>query len=66
MIKAFLVSFLIGGIFYLCYITDLFAILSHKAFTYIAFTLAGVMLIVAKIVLNNSVAKDQKDEKSDE
>lgn len=66
MIKAFLVSFLIGGMFYICYITDLFAILSHQAFTYIAFALVVIMLIVAKIVLNNSVTKDQTDEKSDE
>lgn len=58
MIKAFLVSFLIGGIFYVCYITGLFTILSHKAFTYIAFALVIIMLIVAKIVLNNSVTKD--------
>ena len=63
MIRAFLTSFLLMGLFVLAYVTDVFAILSHRITLYLASGLLITVLTITVIVLKAYAEEGTGDEK---
>ncbi len=65
MIKATLISLLVGLLFLVFYALDLYAFLSLKIVYYIALVVMIITLIAARIILGNPLEKSNKDDKGD-
>ena len=65
MFKAFLISFLLIALFFLAGISNIFAIIAHKATYYIAMMLVLVALMAAFVVRRKYADKGIKDEEGD-
>ena len=65
MIKALLITLLLAVLFFLAGVSNIFAIMAHKASLYVAFILLVVVLITARVVLKAHGDKEIKDEEDD-
>ena len=63
MIRSFLTSLLLVGLFALAYVTDVFAVLSHRITLYIAIGLLVTVLTITVIVLKMYAEEEAKNEK---
>ena len=65
MIKTFLLSFLLLGLCVLAGVSDVFAIITHKATFYVALGLLVIVLIAAVVVLQKYGSKRMQNEEDD-